>query len=34
MSLIQDAYRHDPALIEAAMADLQSVLDRDPACNK
>lgn len=34
MSLFQDAYRDDPRLIQAAMADLQSVLDRDPACHK
>ncbi|KAL6749792.1 trimeric LpxA-like protein [Haematococcus lacustris] len=34
MSLFQEGYAADPGLVEAAMADLYAVLDRDPACSK
>ncbi|GFR50654.1 hypothetical protein Agub_g12903, partial [Astrephomene gubernaculifera] len=34
MRLIQQAYDDDPGLMEAALADLQAVYDRDPACDK
>ncbi len=34
LRLISDAYEDDPALIEAALADLNAVYDRDPACDK
>uniref|UniRef100_A0A7S0WPA3 serine O-acetyltransferase n=1 Tax=Chlamydomonas leiostraca TaxID=1034604 RepID=A0A7S0WPA3_9CHLO len=34
MSLLRDAYRAEPELLGAACADLQSVLDRDPACTR
>ncbi|KAJ9522821.1 hypothetical protein QJQ45_023611 [Haematococcus lacustris] len=34
MSLFQEAYAADHSLIKAAMADLNAVLDRDPACSK
>jgi serine O-acetyltransferase len=32
--IAEDVYASDPAVIESAMADLQAVLDRDPACDK
>jgi serine O-acetyltransferase len=32
--IAEDVYAADPAVIESAMADLQAVLDRDPACDK
>ena len=32
--LAEDAYARDPSIIEAAMADLHAVLDRDPACDR
>ncbi|KAI8476270.1 MAG: trimeric LpxA-like protein [Monoraphidium minutum] len=32
--IAEDVYREDPAVFEAALADLQAVLDRDPACDK
>ncbi|KXZ46070.1 hypothetical protein GPECTOR_47g345 [Gonium pectorale] len=34
MRLIADAYADDPDLIDACLADLQAVYDRDPACDK
>eukprot|EP00803_Ostreobium_quekettii_P010685 evm.model.scf_2701EXC.1 EVM.evm.TU.scf_2701EXC.1 scf_2701EXC:10742-13076(-) len=34
MRLCQDAYADDPAIIDACNADLQAVIDRDPACDK
>ncbi|PNH10165.1 Serine acetyltransferase 5 [Tetrabaena socialis] len=33
MRLISEAYEDDPSLIDAALADLQAVYDRDPACD-
>ncbi|KAG2433458.1 hypothetical protein HXX76_008515 [Chlamydomonas incerta] len=33
MRLISEAYEDDAGLIEACMADLQAVYDRDPACD-
>ena len=30
--IAQEAYAHDPSLIETAQADLQAVFERDPAC--
>jgi serine O-acetyltransferase len=32
--IAEDVYAADPGVIDAAMADLQAVLDRDPACDK
>lgn len=32
--IAEEVYRDDPGVIAAAMADLQAVLDRDPACDK
>lgn len=32
--IAEDVYAEDPSVIAAAMADLQAVLDRDPACDK
>lgn len=34
MRLIQDAYEDDPEIIASCCADIQAVLDRDPACDK
>lgn len=34
MSLIKEAYTDDPDIVEAGLADLQAVFDRDPACDK
>lgn len=33
MRLIQEAYDEEPDLVDAAVADMQAVLDRDPACS-
>jgi serine O-acetyltransferase len=32
--IAEEVYQSDPSVIDAAMADLQAVLDRDPACDK
>ena len=32
--IAEDAYAADPGIVDAAMADLEAVLDRDPACEK
>ncbi|GBF88441.1 hypothetical protein Rsub_01153 [Raphidocelis subcapitata] len=32
--ITEDVYASDPGIIDAAMADLEAVLDRDPACEK
>ncbi|GBF96762.1 serine O-acetyltransferase [Raphidocelis subcapitata] len=32
--IAEEVYAKDPGVIDAAMADLQAVLDRDPACDK
>ncbi|KIY95944.1 serine O-acetyltransferase [Monoraphidium neglectum] len=32
--IAEDVYKEDPSIIDAAMADLQAVLDRDPACDR
>lgn len=32
MRLIQEAYHAEPDIVDAAVADMQAVLDRDPAC--
>jgi serine O-acetyltransferase len=32
--IAEDVYREDPSVMEAAMADLHAVLDRDPACDR
>lgn len=32
--IAEDVFKEDPGVIEAAMADLHAVLDRDPACDK
>lgn len=34
MKLICDAYEDDPDILEATVADIQAVYDRDPACDK
>ncbi|CAK0746395.1 hypothetical protein CVIRNUC_001689 [Coccomyxa viridis] len=34
MQLISDIYRDEPSILEACEADLQSCVDRDPACEK
>eukprot|EP00803_Ostreobium_quekettii_P004895 evm.model.scf_108.1 EVM.evm.TU.scf_108.1 scf_108:266-2145(+) len=34
MRLCLDAFEDDPAIIDACNADLQAVIDRDPACDK
>jgi serine O-acetyltransferase len=34
MAIMGDLYKAEPQLIEACLADLQAVLDRDPACDK
>lgn len=34
MTLIRDVYDDDASIIDAAVADLQAVFDRDPACDK
>lgn len=34
MTLIKDVYEDDPDIVHAALADLQAVFDRDPACDK
>lgn len=34
MGLFRQAYAADPTILEAACADMQAVLDRDPACAK
>lgn len=34
MTTLREAYASDPALMGAACADMQSVLDRDPACTR
>lgn len=34
MKIMQDAYQEEPDLIEAAIADLLAVSDRDPACEQ
>lgn len=34
MRLVQEAYEEDPSLIDACLADLHAVYDRDPACDK
>lgn len=34
MRLMQEAYEDDPSLMDACLADLQAVYDRDPACDK
>ncbi|GIL87647.1 hypothetical protein Vretimale_14672 [Volvox reticuliferus] len=34
MRLIQDVYDDDPDVMEACLADLQAVFDRDPACDR
>jgi serine O-acetyltransferase len=34
MKIASDAYAEEPALIEACLADLESVRDRDPACDR
>ena len=34
MSLMQEAFRDDPDMVDAAVADLLAVRDRDPACDK
>lgn len=32
-SMFREAYADDPSIVEAAVADLQAVFDRDPACS-
>jgi serine O-acetyltransferase len=32
--IAEDVYAEEPGVIDAAMADLQAVVDRDPACDK
>lgn len=32
--IAEEVYAQDPSVIQAAMADLQAVVDRDPACDK
>jgi serine O-acetyltransferase len=32
--IVEDAYRADPGLVDAARADLMAVFDRDPACHR
>ncbi|KAK9822174.1 hypothetical protein WJX81_005220 [Elliptochloris bilobata] len=34
MRLISDAYRADPGIMEACVADIQAVFERDPACDR
>jgi len=34
VKIIEDCYQEDPAIFEAAMADMQAVFDRDPACEQ
>eukprot|EP00879_Flechtneria_rotunda_P003074 GHRR01003294.1.p1 GENE.GHRR01003294.1~~GHRR01003294.1.p1 ORF type:complete len:377 (+),score=96.05 GHRR01003294.1:359-1489(+) len=34
VKIIEDCYYEDRAIVDAAMADMQAVLDRDPACDK
>jgi len=34
MKIIDDCYKEEPAIIEACIADLQAVFDRDPACEQ
>ncbi|EFJ48979.1 hypothetical protein VOLCADRAFT_90349 [Volvox carteri f. nagariensis] len=34
MRLIQEVYEDDPEVMEACLADLQAVYDRDPACDR
>eukprot|EP00195_Chlamydomonas_chlamydogama_P015193 CAMPEP_0202889850 /NCGR_PEP_ID=MMETSP1392-20130828/408_1 /ASSEMBLY_ACC=CAM_ASM_000868 /TAXON_ID=225041 /ORGANISM="Chlamydomonas chlamydogama, Strain SAG 11-48b" /LENGTH=395 /DNA_ID=CAMNT_0049573279 /DNA_START=260 /DNA_END=1447 /DNA_ORIENTATION=+ len=34
MKLCQDAYDDDPSIVDAAVADMLAVKDRDPACEK
>lgn len=34
VKIIEDCYHDDPAIVDAALADMQAVFDRDPACNK
>jgi serine O-acetyltransferase len=34
VKIIEDCYQADPAIVDAALADMQAVFDRDPACDK
>jgi serine acetyltransferase len=34
LELFSAQYRRDPSLVKAAQADMQAVMDRDPACDK
>jgi serine O-acetyltransferase len=34
LELFSKCYRDDPALVQCAIADMQAVLERDPACDK
>lgn len=34
VKIIEDCYVADPGIVDAALADMQAVFDRDPACDK
>jgi serine O-acetyltransferase len=34
VKIIEDCYKADPSIVDAALADMQAVFDRDPACDK